>query len=328
MDNMKQLLLNILEQAIKRVGAQKGSIMLYDQEADVLRLQVVRGLPDKLVEERINQGEQVCTTFRPGEGIAGKVFESGKYHLSNNTKKDSAYAHAKTSNIDSILCLPLLMHDEPIGVLNITNKRENQFIEDDIEILTAIANQAALTIAKADLYQMAVTDELTGLYVRRYLHRRLDEELRRAKRYDKPFAIAMLDVDHFKKFNDTYGHEAGDRVLEKVADVLREQTRDVDVVARYGGEEFVVLMPETQAEGAMIGAERYRKALEEVDLPHGDQILHITASFGVAEVSDEHKTGADMMRSADVALYQSKHNGRNRVTLWEPGMKLPKKKKG
>ena len=326
-DNMKQLLLAILDKAIQRVKAQKGSIMLYDGDDDLLRLQVVRGLPDKLAEDRINRGEQQCKTFRPGEGIAGTVFKTQKTYISLNTDSDTRYEHSKDSNINSIVCLPLLINDEAIGVLNITNKKDADtvFNDEDIEILTAITNQAAMTIEKADLYQLAITDELTGLFVRRFFFRRLDEEIRRRKRYQTRFSMLMMDIDHFKKFNDTYGHEMGDEVLRVVARTLKAEAREVDVVARHGGEEFCVLLPETDSEGAVKAGDRFRAAIEAQEVPHEGTMLKVTASFGTAEATEETPRGEDLVRNADVALYQAKAQGRNRVVAWEPGMVIPDK---
>ena len=326
-DNMKQLLLAILDKAVQRVGAQKGSIMLYDSDEDLLRLQVVRGLPDKLAEDRINSGEQQCKTFHPGEGIAGTVFKSQETYLSHNTDSDTRYEHSKDSNINSIVCLPLLINDEAIGVLNITNKKDADtvFNDEDIEILTAITNQAAMTIEKADLYQLAITDELTGLYVRRFYFRRLEEEMRRRKRYQNRLSMLMMDIDHFKKFNDTYGHEMGDEVLRVVARTLQAEAREVDVVARYGGEEFCILLPETDPKGALRAGNRFRAALEAQEIPHEDGFVKVTASFGTAEATDDTPKGDDLIRNADVALYHAKANGRNRVEPWVEGMVIPEK---
>ena len=324
-DDMNQLLLEILDKAIQRVGAQKGSIMLYAADQDLLRVQVVRGLPDKRTEDEINCGEKKCKTFRPGEGVAGTVFETRKVYVANNTGRDEKYQHAKDSNVSSIVCLPLLIDDEAIGVINITNKQDSTFIDEDIEILAAIGNQAAVTIRKADLYQLAITDELTKLFVRRFFFRRMDEELRRQQRYKTHISVLMLDIDHFKKFNDTYGHEMGDEVLKAVARTLTAQAREVDVVARHGGEEFTVLLPETDLEGARVAGERFRVAIEALEVPHESGTLKVTMSFGAAQASDDTPKGDDLLRNADVALYQAKAQGRNRVVTWEEGMEIPDK---
>jgi len=323
---MKQLLLEILDKAIQRVGAQKGSIMLYIPEEDQLKLQVVRGLPDKLVEEAINSGEQQCRTFRPGEGIAGLVFQRGQYHISNNAAQDDKYLSSEKSYIETIACLPLISCDEAIGVLNITNKAGGGFDEEDIEILSAIANQAAMIIEKADLYQLAITDELTGLYVRRFFYRRLEEEFRRHKRYNNQFSLLMIDIDFFKRFNDTYGHAVGDEVLKGVARTLVAQCREIDVVSRHGGEEFVILMPETINQGAASAAERLRQAVEELQVEHGGEMLQVTISVGIHHTEEGLASGTELLQRADIALYQAKHQGRNRVISWEEGMAFPEKR--
>ncbi len=323
-DNMKQLLLEILEHAIGRVGAERGSIMLYVPDEDLLRMQVVRGLPDPLAEERINSGQQACKTFRPGEGIAGSVFKSGEGYLSHDPSSDEKFTPSGDTRVASIACLPLAVNDQPIGVLNITNKKESQFCEEDVEILTAIAGQAAMTIEKADLYQLAITDELTSLFVRRYFYRRLDEETRRRGRYGTEISLLLLDIDHFKKFNDTHGHDTGDVVLKEVAAAMQEQCREIDVVARYGGEEFAVLLPETDLEGAMVAAERLRAKIEGLRVPTGDgELLSVTISLGACQAIDGVSSREEMIKAADLALYHAKADGRNRAVAFEEGMEMP-----
>ena len=324
-DNMKQLLLEILERAIERVGAERGSIMLYVQDEDLLRLQVVRGLPDPIVEQRINSGEQECKTFRPGDGIAGTVFQTGEAYLSHDTSSDEKFAPSGETRVESIACLPLICNDQPIGVLNITNKRESHFCSEDVEILAAIAGQAALTIEKADLYQLAITDELTGLYVRRYFYRRLDDELRRSNRYETTVSMVLLDIDHFKKFNDTYGHQAGDFVLAKTAQLLRDMVRDnsLDAAFRYGGEEFCMLLPATRITEAAAVLEDYRQRIEDAEFQYEGQTLKVTVSVGLSTCPTDGAARTPLFEAADKALYASKEGGRNRVTLIRSGQPVP-----
>lgn len=305
-ENMNLLLLEILDRAIERVEAERGSIILNDRKADLLRVQVVRGLADKQVEDAINRGDIERQTFHPGEGIAGRVFAQRKPYIAN--AGDSG---------QSIVCLPLLIGEECIGVLNLTNKRGAGFDDDDLEILQAIASQTALTIQKADLYQLAVTDELTGLYVRRYFQRRLDEEYARFVRYGTPFSMLMIDVDHFKQVNDTHGHDAGDAVLREVSALLAHEARETDVVARYGGEEFVLLMPETRCDGAEVAAERIRQRVEALVVQTRCTELNVTISVGLAEVHGDDHDAETLAKRADEALYAAKRNGRNRI---EPAM--------
>lgn len=164
------------------------------------------------------------------------------------------------------------------------------------------------------LGQEAVTDPLTGLRNRRFLQAFLETEVARADRHDGHCSLAMLDLDHFKRYNDAHGHPAGDRVLQTVADVLRIQGRDADVVARYGGEEFAVVMPETAWEEARVAGERFRRAVERHSVP-GEDVLPwgLTVSVGVASYPEHADSEQALLQAADRALYQAKDRGRNQV---------------
>lgn len=164
------------------------------------------------------------------------------------------------------------------------------------------------------LAEEAITDPLMGLRNRRYLDEYLETEVARARRYETPCSLAILDLDHFKRYNDAHGHPAGDQVLQVVAEVLREEAREADVVARYGGEEFAVVMPETDWEEALRGCERMRQAVEDTPVD-GEDVLPggLTVSIGVASVPDHAGSAAELLEAADRALYQAKDRGRNQV---------------
>jgi len=168
---------------------------------------------------------------------------------------------------------------------------------------------ARLRDSRRELERLSVTDDLTGLYNRRYVMEALANEVRRSRRLEHAFTLLMLDVDHFKGYNDAYGHLAGDAALARVAAVLKESTRDVDCAARYGGEEFVVLLPETEAAGATETAQRIQARLT------GDELVggKLTLSVGVAQFPDDGESPEDLLAGADAALYQAKREGRNRV---------------
>ncbi len=163
----------------------------------------------------------------------------------------------------------------------------------------------------ASLFHDSQTDKLTGLSNRRHFDELLAEEFARASRKDLPLSVMLIDVDHFKVFNDTFGHSAGDETLRQVSRVLTESKRSQDHVARYGGEEFVVLLPNTSEEGAMILAERIRRAVQNSDWSFGQ----VTISLGVCTFSGSNHTIGDLMVATDEALYASKSSGRNRATL-------------
>ncbi len=180
--------------------------------------------------------------------------------------------------------------------------------------LTQVFNNmvARLRESHQELERLSATDPLTGLFNRRRMMEALDHEVRRSRRLKHTFAVIMADVDHFKRYNDAHGHPAGDAVLKKVGELLRESTRDVDVVARYGGEEFFVLMPETEGAGAADVADRVRERLAAEKLPGGTAV---TLSFGVAEFPAHGDMGETLIAIADAALYQAKREGRDRVVL-------------
>lgn len=172
----------------------------------------------------------------------------------------------------------------------------------------------ALQESEARFAHLARHDPLTGLENRQAFHRRLAEELERARRFGRPCGLIMLDVDHFKAVNDTHGHPAGDEALRRIAGVLCRQVRRIDQVARYGGEEFVMLLPETGAEGTEALAERIRAGISAHPIPLGAELERtITVSLGVATYPADAESAADLVRAADQALYAAKHAGRDRV---------------
>jgi diguanylate cyclase (GGDEF)-like protein len=179
----------------------------------------------------------------------------------------------------------------------------------------------SLSEAYSTIEKMSITDELTQLFNRRHFHARLDEEIARARRYDHPVSLLMMDIDHFKTINDRYGHQTGDDVLKAISALFGSNTRSADIVARYGGEEFVLLLPETQKETAGVTADKLRAAIERQAFTPPDQSpFHVTASFGVACLDMTDKNNADtaqqIVKMADDAMYQAKQAGRNRVVVY------------
>ncbi len=174
-----------------------------------------------------------------------------------------------------------------------------------------------IRLLQTKLAEQAVRDPLTGLYNRRYLDETLDREVARARREGSPLSVVMLDVDHFKKLNDAYGHQAGDEVLKSLAELLRQDTRTEDVACRYGGEEFLVLLPSMPLDKARDRAEHWRQQLENHHFSFGNFSLSATASFGVSSYPHHGKTPDDLTRAADNALYSAKRSGRNRVETFE-----------
>ncbi|WP_053144605.1 sensor domain-containing diguanylate cyclase [Pseudomonas sp. P97.38] len=184
------------------------------------------------------------------------------------------------------------------------------------DVTDVATNRHQLQAANAQLQQLSSIDRLTGLYNRGHWEENLKAAYARHLRYGNELSLVMFDIDHFKRVNDTYGHQAGDKVIEQVARVLREHVRDSDAAGRYGGEEFGVVLSDTDKAGAQVFAERLRKAIEGLEVMHGDQRIRFTISLGVADLSQPANSHADLIAWSDHALYTSKETGRNRVTVY------------
>ena len=318
--DLKKLLQFILGQAIEITSAEKGSLMLYDMETNQLNIRVLAGSEAKAYQEKVNNNEIKCRSFKPGEGIAGRVFLTAKPIVVNNIRKDNVFVDSEASYVRSIACIPMIVYNDVIGVINVTNKRYGmQFTDDDVEMLKAVADQAAVAINKAQLWDMAVTDSLTGLYVRRYFMVKLHEEVHRAERYNNILSIVMADLDRFKNINDTYGHDVGDRVLKEIGRFLQQNVRDLDMVARYGGEEFVIMIPEAAKDAAYSMSERLRKKFSRLKF---ENLPQITMSLGIATFPFDGKQPEDLLKKADAAMYAAKKAGRNQVARYTRDVEL------
>jgi len=210
-----------------------------------------------------------------------------------------------------------------VGVLNIADRIDRKpFGPLDLAAAVQISEMIATSLRTCQLVDemrsLAETDGLTKLRNHRVFWESLDAEIRRHHRYGSPFSVIMLDVDHFKKFNDEHGHLAGDMILAAVARVIKSQIRtDVDVAARYGGEEFTLILPETKLDGAIILARRLRETIQGMHVDYSEKELSITASFGLAQ-HREQETGSELLNRVDRALFVSKREGRNRVAFSDP----------
>lgn len=220
-----------------------------------------------------------------------------------------------TSPIESAAYVPLVAKNTPVGVMVLEDFREGEpFSDEERDLFQSIGAQIAVAIHNAQLYAMAVTDGLTGLYVRRYFDIRMQEEFDQARRYGRSFSLLLFDIDHFKKFNDTHGHQTGDAVLQQFARLLQDNTRKSDICCRYGGEEMAVVLPETRLEEALVLANKLCLRIRNRTFVSPDgKPLAVTTSIGVAEYSEDHAAMEDIVREADEALYTAKQNGRDRV---------------
>lgn len=288
------------------------SLLFFNQSRTFLEVHQASGFQDN---EKIKG-----MTFRPGEGLSGLVAQTGELIYVEDTTHDPRYLHYKgeKSGDGSFVSLPLLVSDVVVGVLNVSHVKQSAFTKNDLESLKSVGSQIALAYERSRLYtrikELSITDELTGLYNRRHFQNVLHLEWKRALRFNRPMALMMIDVDFFKKYNDTFGHLKGDEALKKLARILFEHVREVDTVARFGGEEFVVLLPDTSLSDAVSVAEKLRSLVERarnLDVPENTSL---TISIGVAAYPEIVKSEEDLLNAADKALYQSKDKGRNCVT--------------
>jgi diguanylate cyclase (GGDEF)-like protein len=215
----------------------------------------------------------------------------------------------------------MILHDQVIGVISMQSYQPNAYTPQQIHLLELVAVQAAVAIANAQLHeqvqQLAITDDLTGLFNRRTLFQRGQDEINRARRFGRPLTAVMLDIDHFKNVNDTYTHAAGDNVLRIIGELCRRDLRNTDLAARYGGEEFALLLPETDEPTALLVVERLRHDIASTPMTIDDvHTIHITVSAGIAALDANLTTFDDLIHCADIALYSAKQNGRNQTCLW------------
>lgn len=266
-----------------------------------------------------SNGIEPVARFHPEECRALRL---GRTYKASSESAELFCAHADEQKLSFSVCIPLVTRDEVLGTLYLASSKEDSVKLDDHELALAktIAERLSLALSNLRLTEKlrreSVRDPLTGLYNRRYLEETLEREMQRVSRAGKPLSVITLDVDHFKRFNDTFGHEAGDRVLEELATQMTNVARPGDVVCRFGGEEFMVILPEAATDTASARAEELRRRIESLELFHGGKSLGtVTISLGVATFPDHASRKEDLLRLADNALYEAKKRGRNQVAV-------------
>ncbi len=240
------------------------------------------------------------------------------------------FAHLNDLSIRSLVFIPFIVQNQVIGFFCSFSTSEEFLNAEQFTNLQIFFNQISIGLQKALLYEkvqrLSITDGLTRLYSHRYFRQRLDEELVLVKRYTSHLSLLILDIDHFKRYNDSYGHVAGDQVLQETAKILRDKCDATHLVARYGGEEMVVLAPEVSKEQAMDLAERIRAGVEGYSFKVGKESTGVTVSIGVAAYPEDAVSSTDLISQSDKALYAAKEAGRNRVVAYYAGLRMPEKK--
>ena len=322
-DNRQELYRQILEMSAELLTATSGSLMLLDEQGGKLKIVAAKGMTSALAK---------AMSVVYGEGIAGRVAKNGFPMLVNDIERDKRVAAKNRPRFKtkSFISLPLEIEDRLIGVLNLADKGNgNNFTEVDLNLVQTFTNHAVLMIDRAAILekagqfeQLAITDPLTGLYNRRLLEDRLQEEFSRSERQRQNFCVIMADLDNFKIYNDICGHLAGDNALRKTAGLLRRTAREMDVVTRYGGEEFCLILPGIGKKESVFVGDRIRRAIEMETFP-GESHLplgRLTISLGISAFPVDGVTANELIHAADLALYHAKALGRNRLVLYEPSL--------
>jgi diguanylate cyclase (GGDEF)-like protein len=246
----------------------------------------------------------------------------GRSHVVQHDRAGLTCKHVEGTTDEDLMCLPLAAQGEVLGMIHLRFPPSlgRETLERLRDVAVGFAERVALATAnfklRETLRNQSIRDPLTDLFNRRYAQETLEREIHRARRAETPLSVIMADIDHFKAFNDRFGHDVGDKVLTTVADTLKRSVRSEDVACRYGGEEFMLVMLEALAEDARVRAEGIRRAIEGLDLMHeGRSLGSITLSLGVAAFPEHGPSWEAVVTSADEALYEAKHGGRNRVVV-------------
>jgi diguanylate cyclase (GGDEF)-like protein len=307
------LLEAILKRAQTLLTGDGGALALY--RAEINELEIVAG-PQKEIGIRLALGEgalgQVAQTRQP---LIIDDYAQWAHHLPFYT---SGAWHA-------VVGAPLILSHQLIGAITVsTTDSARRFIHADMQLLHLFAQQAAIAVENARLFgevqRLAIIDPLTGQYNRRHFFEKAEHELIRAQRYARPLSAIMLDIDHFKRINDTYGHSVGDQVLRAVAQHCRQALRAIDLLGRYGGEEFSILLPDTSLADARLVAERLCQQLPLTPIEIAEDVITVTVSQGVATLNGSSSNIDQLLDHADQALLEAKRAGRNRVVAWNAAL--------
>lgn len=303
----RALLRIIAESALKLIGKRSRlTITIFDSKSDTMEYE--------LFDE---QGTNIKRgTYSKKDDLVGWVLKHRQPLLLSDARSVQHYVGEMNSGtqIRSWMGVPLLVYDEVIGVMSVESAERNAYSHNHLRFFSTIADQAAVALENARLYELATVDGLTGLLVRRHFDQRLQEEWSRCQRYGGYFSVGIFDLDNFKKLNDTYGHHIGDQILRAASAVVRNNMRGADLAGRYGGEEFAFILPGTRIDEAHIVAERIRSDIASMKVDVRGVTLNITTTIGIAAFPDAQAADAQQLLAlADQALYEGKRTGKNQV---------------
>jgi diguanylate cyclase (GGDEF)-like protein len=302
------LLLSVAERLSRSIEIRELRVLVADIVKDWFEADMV-----DIVFPRGNNDYRAYRWSRGGEGIARKKVEKDEtLHLMISEWLGNKLDKERISDDGKQAYLPVKKGDACLALIAF-GRLDKPFNPQRLELLNVVSDFMSMAFENARLYSIAITDELTLLFTTRHFRHCIDRELSEFEKHGQKFALLMLDIDNFKRVNDTSGHLAGDAVLKEVAQCMLHSIRDNDLVFRYGGEEFVVILPATDAKGGVLVAERIKKTVEDFIFDKGTNNLKITVSIGVSACPVNANTARALMASADLALYKAKETGKNRV---------------
>jgi len=305
----KELLKYVNDIILGVMGVNYSTIIIYDEKRDKLKVHTTNV---KNQDELISLNDEInCSLLKD-------VLDNCKPIIENFVDSEE-YKFTKGREVNSIVCVPFGTKSRQYGLMLIEHKYNNAFDEDNVRLLDIIGQQVGIAIENAHLYQqmqeLATIDGLTDVYNRLYFQERLLSEFKSAQEGNYQLSLAIFDIDHFKRFNDTFGHLFGDKVLKTLADLVKRCLRSSDIIARYGGEEFIILFPRTGLKEAYDKVEALRQKVAASTVKDNLVTASVTASFGISCYPDTALTQHELLRSADNALYEAKESGRNCIRV-------------
>ncbi len=309
---LSELLKTSLNLVSKVLNAERGFVVIRYANNDQYKILALRHF------KKLNWCDENTDSHEFSHVLVERCFTQNKILIIGDTELNNTLNDIKPVKQGgglSIVVIPLVQDSQVVGVIYLDNQQKSHnFNQQQIPFLTTFAAHTSIALHNTLLYKRAITDDLTQLFTRQHIDEELAQEIQRAQRHQHHLSLLILDLDHFKKINDTYGHTTGDQVLQAFSNIIKKHIRECDMAGRFGGEEFIVILTDTDSEGAYNFAERIRKATEEMCIIKDEQSITVSVSIGSASYQSHHGENALLLlEDADKALYQAKEQGRNQT---------------
>lgn len=309
---LSELLKTALNLVSKVLNAERGLVVVKNPQSQKIEILAMRHF------ENLKWSDQEPLVQNYSQKLVDQCFEQNKTLIIGDAELNDTLTDLNPTDQGggrSIVVIPLQQDNQVMGVIYLDNQQKTRhFNQQQIPFLTTFAAHTSIALHNTMLYKRAITDDLTLLFTRAHINEELLHAMQRAQRYQQDLSLLILDLDHFKNINDSYGHTTGDQVLQLFSSIIKSHTRESDLAGRYGGEEFIIILPETDLAGAHNFAERIRKSLELAHVTKENNQISVTVSIGAASYHERHGVNPLLlMEDADKALYQAKEQGRNRT---------------